>query len=242
MPRLISFSKTKRPIQEGTKDITRRLGWDFLEPAVQLWPVHKCMGFQKGDGPIRLREKPIVVTDTRKELLNSLLSYKLPITSYHTHHPDLLFYSEAEAWNDVEREGFPGKSPEWFVTMFCELNKCEQDTLVNRIVFRYQDMHVKFVDRKNLPAVPRDVAVCPICDAGLIIEDIDEWESETGRVTYCGLHVACSKAPEIDSKGWLEWFKWHYNMPYVDWLPVDDVVYRWFNKHYRYDDGGSDEA
>jgi len=230
MPRLMSFSKTTRQVQEGTKDITRRLGWGFLRTNDLLWPVHKCMGFSKGEHPIRLREKPIVVVHTRWQRLDSLI-----------HQPGVFFYNEEQAWKDVEREGFPGKSPAWFVDMFCELNKCERDVLVNRIVFRYQDESVKFFDREHYPEIPSDVAICPICGAGLIIEDIDEWETELGRVTEAGLHIACSQAPDIGSDGWEDWFKWHYNMPYVDWLPVDVTVYKWFDKRYRYD-GGPDAA
>lgn len=236
MPRLMSFAKTKRQVQEGTKDITRRLGWDFLSPGDLLWPVHKCMGFRKGECPVKLRDAPIEVIHKRMECLDALLGKKMdPVFSCYTP-----FYTEVQAWKEVEREGFPGQSPAWFVEMFCELNKCERDVLVNRIVFRYQDESVKFFDRDHYPEIPAEVAICPKCEAGLIIEDIDEWESETGRVTEGGLHIACSKAPDIGSRNWEDWFSWHYDMPYVYWLPVDVTVYKWFDKRYRYDAGGPD--
>ena len=41
--------------------------------------------------------------------------------------------------------------------------------------------------------------------------------------------------PDIDSKKWREWFNWHYDMPYVDWLPVDGDVEKWLEENYRFD-------
>ena len=86
---------------------------------------------------------------------------------------------------------------------------------------------------KETPAIPAKVAVCPICGAPVVIEDIDEWETETGRVTSCGFHINCSTEPDIDSDEWDDWFKSHWSMPYVDWLPVEMRVYRWFDRCYR---------
>ena len=88
----------------------------------------------------------------------------------------------------------------------------------------YHDLPIK---------IPKSVAVCPKCDAAIIVEDIDEWETDTGKVTRCGLHITCENAPDIDSDEWKDWFNWHWSMPYVDWLPLYPVVLRWFNKHYR---------
>ena len=56
-----------------------------------------------------------------------------------------------------------------------------------------------YFDKENpseIPVIPPDVAVCPICKASLVIEDIDEWETETGRVTEAGFHIDCSTAPD----------------------------------------------
>lgn len=93
---------------------------------------------------------------------------------------------------------------------------------------------MKTISTNDLPlAIPDDVALCPICGAPLVVEDIDEWDAETGEVTEHGLHITCSKEPDIDSKGWNEWHNWHYKMPYVDWLPLQKPVREWFNAHYR---------
>lgn len=91
---------------------------------------------------------------------------------------------------------------------------------------------------EEIPEVPPEVAVCQICGSRLVIVDIDEWwegneDEDDGRVTDAGLHINCVTEPDIDSDEWWEWHKWHWSMPYVDWLPVSQVVYRWFDKHYR---------
>lgn len=85
----------------------------------------------------------------------------------------------------------------------------------------------------TLPEIPINLAVCPICDQPLIIEDIDEWHTGTGRVTEGGFHITCSSQPDFDSDDFDEWIDWHYSMPYVDWLPVQIKVYRWFDKRFR---------
>ena len=90
-----------------------------------------------------------------------------------------------------------------------------------------------FFSKDKPPVIPTSVAVCPKCGTQLVIEDIDQWEVETGRVTECGFHITCANQPDIDSDEWREWFNWHWSMPYVDWLPVTAVVYKWFDERYR---------
>lgn len=81
--------------------------------------------------------------------------------------------------------------------------------------------------------IPESVAVCPKCGAALFIEDIDEWDADTGIPTETGFHFDCSTAPLVDSDGWDEWFNWHWSTPYIDWLPLQDKVYQWFvNQHH----------
>jgi hypothetical protein len=40
--------------------------------------------------------------------------------------------------DDCVKEGFPSMSPLEFVEMYCKHNKCEPNSLVNRIEFRYK--------------------------------------------------------------------------------------------------------
>ena len=95
---------------------------------------------------------------------------------------------------------------------------------------------MRFVPEKDLPIfVPESIAVCPVCGKEIIIEDVDEWDAENGCVTETGLHFTCSTEPDIDSEDWDRWFNIHYNMPYVDWLPLQDRVWMWFNANFRVD-------
>ena len=96
-------------------------------------------------------------------------------------------------------------------------------------------MKYKYFDRNEPPEISEWVGVCPICKAALVIEDIDEYEAATGRVTEGGLHITCITQPDFDEDDddYEEWFRGHYAMPYVDWLPVNRKVYGWFDKRYR---------
>ena len=38
---------------------------------------------------------------------------------------------------ECAKEGFPDMTPQQFIKMFCELNRCKLDTIVNRIEFEY---------------------------------------------------------------------------------------------------------
>ena len=92
---------------------------------------------------------------------------------------------------------------------------------------------IYFDKESEVPTIPANVAICPICKAPVIIEDIDEWETKTGRVTQSGFHIDCSTEPDIDSIEWNDWFDSHWSTPYIDWLPVEIRVYRWFDERYR---------
>lgn len=93
-PRLMSFALTERQLLDGTKDVTRRLGWDGLVRApkpVRLIGVRKAMGIPKGESIYRLRA--VHVLDARFERLDAI---------------DV---------DDCRREGFPEMSPAEFVAM-----------------------------------------------------------------------------------------------------------------------------
>lgn len=66
--RNISFALTTSQIVAGTKDVTRRMGWQFLKVGDLLRPVRKCMGLRPGEKVEALRA-PIRVIDVRREPL-----------------------------------------------------------------------------------------------------------------------------------------------------------------------------
>lgn len=121
--RNISFALTTNQIMEGTKTVTRRLGWVNLKPGQQLRPVRKCMGLRPGEKIDVLRD-PITVVSIRREPLRTMLDD----TEY--------------GFVECEREGF-GAHPDYrwpsaFVDFFCATHKgCTPETIVTRIEFAY---------------------------------------------------------------------------------------------------------
>lgn len=111
MPRNISFSMTTSQFLDGTKDVTRRMGWLGLSAGDRLMACKKCMGLKPGEKIDRLGL--IEVVSVRREPLNAISA------------------------RDVIREGFP----DWSVGQFVEFfiaghNGCTRDSLVTRIEFR----------------------------------------------------------------------------------------------------------
>ena len=109
MPRLMSFSLTADALLDGTKTVTRRLGWRSLRAGDELRAVRKVMGRSKGE-PIEDLAR-IRVLNVRREPLNRISAA------------------------DVAAEGYPNLSPSAFVAMFCEAMGCAPDDEVTRIEF-----------------------------------------------------------------------------------------------------------
>lgn len=112
--KLISFALTTPQFLDGSKDVTRRLGWRNLKSGDSLMACEKCMGLGKGGTPVRLGE--IRVVSVRREPLDAIDQ------------------------TDVIREGFPEMSPAEFVAMFRSHMRCEASTVVTRIEFERATM------------------------------------------------------------------------------------------------------
>lgn len=110
--RRMSFALTKEQILNETKTVTRRLGWKNLKPGDLIQPVEKCMGLKKGEKQVLLG-KPIQIVSISVQRLYQIHAY------------------------DVVKEGFEGMTVDEFIGMFCKANKCEQNTQVQRIEFKY---------------------------------------------------------------------------------------------------------
>jgi hypothetical protein len=115
--RLMSFALTEPQYIDGSKTVTRRLGWwdhkndrPRLEAGEYFMGVRKAMGLRKGERVVKLGEALCV--GCRRERLDTITQ------------------------DDVDREGFPGRTVEWFIAMFCKANKCQRDAVVTRIEFR----------------------------------------------------------------------------------------------------------
>ena len=116
--RHMSFMLTTRQVREGTKDVTRRVGWWFLRPGDVLWAVEKAQGLKKGERVTRIRR--IRIISTRRERL------------------DQMTQDPAYGVDEVRREGFAGEmTPSDFVAFFSSTMGCAPADDVNRIEFAY---------------------------------------------------------------------------------------------------------
>ena len=118
--RRMSFALTTPQVRAHTKTVTRRFGWLWLVEAVVAGPVRvaaveKAMGFRKGERAPAPFEY-IDIVGARREPLDAIDA------------------------DDVVREGFPGRSPAWFVAMLCDATGHGPGDLVTRIEFRYVKM------------------------------------------------------------------------------------------------------
>ena len=111
MPRNMSFALTTEQFKNRTKIVTRRFAWWFLVPGDVVMGVEKGMGLKKGETVTRLGL--IQIFHTRAEPLSTITK------------------------EDVALEGFPGRSPEWFVKMMVTHHRCKPDKLINRIQYTY---------------------------------------------------------------------------------------------------------
>jgi len=117
MPRNISFSLTTDQVIAGTKDVTRRTGWEFAKVGDILTACEKCMGLKKGQKIIRLCQIRLIAVD--REPLSRMLGE--------------VEYGKSE----VIREGFPHLTPTQFVVMFSQHNHCRVNTIITRMEFEY---------------------------------------------------------------------------------------------------------
>ena len=122
--RLMSFALTTQQIVDGTKLVTRRLGWLHAKPGQLLLPVRKCMGLRPGEKIEPLRA-PIRIIDVRREPLRAML--------------DDLDYG----FEEIRLEGFAEhphyRWPSEWVQMFCATHRgCKPETIVTRIAFTYE--------------------------------------------------------------------------------------------------------
>lgn len=84
--------------------------------------------------------------------------------------------------------------------------------------------------------IPIYIATCPKC-GGSLRAQFEAWEA-TGKSNRWRCEEAkleCENEPDIDDPELMEWLNWHYDMPYVDWLPLETRMTRWINRRYWFD-------
>ena len=118
--RIISMSLTKKQFLDGSKDVTRRVGWRHAKVGMRLRVVEKAMGLQKGE---RMKTLGFIqLTHVSSEPLSLLVLD----TKYGT--------------KEIEREGFPNWTPDKFVTFFCESHAVKPYAVVTRLEYKKIDI------------------------------------------------------------------------------------------------------
>jgi hypothetical protein len=117
----ISFALTTSQIRDGSKGVTRRVGWEKLvgKSGILLQGIVKGMGLKKGEHVEKLRV--IRLVSARREPLRRMT--------------DDLEYG----WREVALEGFPDMHPVAFVEWFCKGHHCTPERVITRIEFEYVD-------------------------------------------------------------------------------------------------------
>ncbi|MFQ6333224.1 DUF4031 domain-containing protein [Methylophilus sp. 3sh_L] len=76
-------------------------------------------------------------------------------------------------------------------------------------------------------------AECPICGKPLLLNAGEGCEQDAnGEWIATEIELLCTSEPEFNSPDWDDWYRWHYSMPYVDWLPLEQRVLRAVRKKY----------
>lgn len=75
---------------------------------------------------------------------------------------------------------------------------------------------------------------CPICGDRLTAS-FEQWSAEPdGSWVADSVLLQCVSEPPIDAAVWRDWHEWHYRTPYIDWLPVNEMVLQAVNKAFRF--------
>jgi hypothetical protein len=120
----------------GSKDVTRRMRWEWAAPGLYLLAVSKSQGLAPGESAEIFGVVQIV--DVRREPLNAITA------------------------DDVRREGFPGMSPAGFVSMSYSHMGAKPFDLVRRIEFLHVDpMRVAGVREHLTPAQANRFGIDP---------------------------------------------------------------------------------
>lgn len=120
----MSFALTTPQIESQVKDVTRRMGWEFLQVGDLLRPVKKCMGLKKGEAIEQIGKSLVRVVDISKERL------------------DRMMFDVAYGFDEIRREGFRNHPrfgwPDEWINFFCASHKgCAPSTVITRIEFEY---------------------------------------------------------------------------------------------------------
>ena len=78
---------------------------------------------------------------------------------------------------------------------------------------------------------------CPICGGGLFLDAGEglELDNKTNEWIATEVDLTCENEPDIESDDWDSWHRWHYKMPYVDWLPLENRILHAVQRRYYFE-------
>jgi hypothetical protein len=132
----ISFSATIPQFRARQKHVTRRgnakgPAWKNLVPGNQLMGCEKCQGLGKGGKIVKMG--PITILEVSREPLSDIIRIPLRINKN-----TMACYPKSPFFlSEVAMEGFPDLTEQQFVEKFCDMNNCEPETEITRILFDY---------------------------------------------------------------------------------------------------------
>lgn len=141
--RVISMQFTHKQFCDGSKDVTRRLGWLYAVPGLRLRVVRQAMGLKWGQHMETLGYVELV--NVRREPLSRMIADRN--------------YGPIEC----RREGFPEWTPDQFVRFFCETHFVKPYALVTRLEYK----RIEVDDGKERPNAQ------PVCDHDDLPDAID---------------------------------------------------------------------
>lgn len=190
----MAVSMTTKQCVDFLKTVTRRSGWWNVKPLQIIQLVEKGQGLKRGEKVKRIH--CIQVLSARPERLDTIA--RMPE------------YGRRE----MEREGFPHMEPEDFIQMYCKANRVNRYEIVNRIEFRYylvEDGHLTL-------NVPKDIAVCAVCDGSLVVSPDEYSEDSDGT---------------IDCKSFTSWCKTD-PLTHSDLSIHEPAIRLWINNTFRF--------
>lgn len=133
MPRLMSVTLTEQAVVERRKTVTRRLGWRMLKVGDELVLCRKVMGRRRADGTVEplVRLARVRVVDVRRECLQEIEDDDVAREGFTP--ADLADYEGSG------QPGSPGDLGTRFMAFFTKHMRCQPDTTVTRIEWRYLD-------------------------------------------------------------------------------------------------------
>lgn len=97
--------------------------------------------------------------------------------------------------------------------------------------WRWQKIHITSMTAFRPPHK------CPICGDGLTVEDIVGYarDESNGLWMADSIVLECITQPSFSDDAFRDFMDDHYQMPYVDWLPIEMAVIDWLNRYYRWE-------